>query len=361
MAQDSRVGIGIIGAGSIAELHLQTLHALAGDAEVVAIADVNLEAAHARAATHQIRRVYDSTDDLVRDSEVDAVIVALPNRWHADAAVAALSAGKAVLLEKPMAYNVAQAARIVEAQRSAKRPLMMAHQMRWTWPTLEAVRLMEQGALGRVYHAHAAWLRRKGIPGWGSWFTRRAEAGGGPVMDLGVHMLDLTLHLLGWPQPVAVSAATYAELGPRRKGIGGWGTPDWDGVFDVEDFAVALIRLEHGSTIELQASWAGHLETDNQPKVELLGAEGGVQLSTRGGHWRTEWHGHLVDIPLTPPAADEGDRVRMLRAFLDRVRRNDDSGADAEHGLLVMRTLAALYKSAETGREVRLAEIPLTV
>ncbi len=254
MGQNDEIRLGFIGAGNIGRVHLETFEKVEG-ARLYAIADVDGQLAHARAAQFGISKVHESVDALVEDANVDAVVIGVPNRLHAELAIQALAAGKHVLLEKPMALNAEQAKQIVRAHQQAGTVLMIPHQMRWQWVSQEIRRQVEQGAIGRVYFAKTGWLRRKGIPGWGTWFTRKDQAGGGPLIDIGVHMLDLALYLMCNPKPVTVFGSTYAEFGPKKKGIGDWGTPNWDGYFDVEDLASAQIRMEDGSTLTLEVSW----------------------------------------------------------------------------------------------------------
>ena len=158
-------------------------------------------------------------------------------------------------------------------------------------------------------------MRRKGIPGWGTWFTQMGKSGGGPLIDLGVHMLDLSLYLMGNPKPVSVYGATYAEFGPRKKGIGSWGAPNWDGQYDVEDLATALVKFDNGATLSLDVSWAALIETDNQPYVQLLGSEGGAySWNEREAVCRN--FDREADMDLTVPEFDEGPRVTYGETFL---------------------------------------------
>src|SRR5205823_13415468 len=138
-------------------------------------------------------------------------------------------AGKDVLLEKPMALHAADAVRIAQAQKESGKILMVGHQMRFRWWVRQAKQRIENGDLGEIYYAKCGWFRRKGIPAWGTWFTQKAVSGGGPLIDIGVHLLDLTLWLMGNPKPVSVSGATFAAFGPKKCGIGSWGAPNWNG------------------------------------------------------------------------------------------------------------------------------------
>lgn len=354
MDRAGKIRIGLIGAGNIGAVHVQGFQKLPQECEVAAISDVNAQLAAARAQEYGIPRVYDSSDALIESEDIDAVVIGVPNRFHAPLAVKALEAGKHVLLEKPMAVDLADARRILQASRESKAVLMIAHQMRWEAVPLQIKEQVERGELGRIYTAKTGWFRRKGIPGWGTWFTRKDMSGGGPLIDIGVHMLDLALHLMGNPKPVSVSGATYAEFGPHRKGIGGWGKPNWDGYFDVEDLATALIRMEDGSTLTLEVSWAVHMDTDNRPFIHLMGSEGGATYRGSTGKLLTEKFNRPLETELITPENDEGSRMRMVRHFLECIREGKEPLTSAITGYTNNLVLDAIYESSRKGEEIRL-------
>ena len=235
------VRLGVLGAGFIGRIHLRCFSNIEG-VELAGLFDVDKELAAKAAEEYQVEKIYDSSDVIIEDEDIDAVVLGVPNKIHKPLAIQALKAGKHVLLEKPMALNGTEAREIYQAQQQSGKLLMMAHQMRWTWTNREIKKIIQKGALGKIYNVKVGWFRRKGIPGWGSWFTRMAESGGGPLIDIGVHMLDLSIFLMGNPKPISVYGSIYAEFGPRKEGLGTWGTPNWDGFYDVEDLATALIR-----------------------------------------------------------------------------------------------------------------------
>lgn len=346
--------IGIIGAGNIGKVHISQFRKLTEWCDIVGITDVNAALAKETATEYRISQIYDTADDLVSSPDVDAVIIAVPNRFHAPLALQALQAGKHVLLEKPMGINAAAARDIVKAGKASGKTVMVAHQMRWESVPLQIKEQVDRGELGRIYTAKAGWYRRKGIPGWGTWFTRKEMSGGGPLIDIGVHLLDLALHLMGNPKPVSVSGATYAEFGPRRKGIGAWGTPDWNGTYDVEDLATALIRMEDGSTLTLEVSWAVHMDTDNQPFVHLMGSEGGASYRGNKGKLLTEKFNRPLETELITPEGDEGERLRLSKHFLTCVREGQEPWTSAMTGFTSNLVLDAIYESSRTGKEIQL-------
>lgn len=353
MAVRDKLRIGLIGAGNIGNVHLNEFGKLKDDCEFVAITDAYLPMAESRAKQHGVANVSPSAEELIARPDVDAVIIGVPNQHHAPLAVQALQAGKHVLLEKPMALNAAAARDIVRAQRSAGKTLMIAHQMRWEWMAQQVKKRTDAGELGRIYTAKTGWYRRKGIPGWGTWFTRMDQSGGGPLIDIGVHMLDLALYLMGNPKPVSVSGATYAEFGPRKKGIGTWGTPNWDGIYDVEDLATALIKMEDGTSLTLEVSWAVHMDTDSKPFIHLMGTEGGAAIKGAShGKFLTEKFDQPMEVELNAPANDEGGRIRLSRHFIECVREGKEPITSAMSGFTNNLILDAIYESSRTGREV---------
>ncbi|UOF88731.1 Gfo/Idh/MocA family oxidoreductase [Fodinisporobacter ferrooxydans] len=351
MSNDSEIRIGLIGAGNIGKVHLEVFEQVKG-ASIVAIHDAFLPLAEQRAQQYGIQNVHDRVENLIHDDRLDAVIIGVPNTFHAPLAIQALEASKHVLLEKPMALNSAAAKDIVRAERASGKIAMIAHQMRWQWNTIQLKEQIEKGALGSIYGAKTGWLRRKGIPGWGTWFTRNSESGGGPLIDLGVHMLDLALYLMGNPKPISVSGSTFAEFGPRKKGIGTWGKPDWNGYFDVEDLAMAFIKMDDGSTLSLDVSWAVHMDTDNQPFVHLMGSEGGASIVGNSAKLLTEIFDRAVDVPLNQPADDEGDRVRLSRHFIECIRECKTPISSVLTGLANNLIIDAIFESSRSGKEV---------
>lgn len=342
---------GIIGAGNIANVHMNILKQIP-NVEIVAVTDTYLPLAQSRAQEYEIATVHASPDALIQDDSLDAIIIAVPNQWHAPLAIAALEAGKHVMLEKPMGINSATAKQILQAERASGKVLMVAHQMRWEWLALQVKQQIESGALGNIYQVKAGWMRRKGIPGWGTWFTKMEESGGGPLIDLGVHLLDLSLHLMGDAKPVSVFGSTYAEFGPKKKGIGSWGRPDWNGLYDVEDLASAMIKLDNGATLTLDVSWAVHMDTDSQSFIHVMGSEGGASLTATGGKLLTEVFDQTVDLDLVKPEEDEGERVRMARHFVECIQEGKRPITSAWTGYTNNLIIDAIYESSRTGHEV---------
>jgi predicted dehydrogenase len=354
LGTQEKIRIGLIGAGNIANVHLQEFGKLKDQCEIVAITDTFLPLAKQRAEQYGIGIVSASPEELILREDIDAVIVAVPNQAHAPLTIFALEQGKHVLVEKPMGLNSAAAKDIVRAQKRTGKTVMVAHQMRWEPLSLQVKEQIDRGELGKIYTAKTGWYRRKGIPGWGTWFTQQGQSGGGPLIDIGVHMLDMAFFLMGEPKPVSVYGATYAEFGPRKKGIGNWGKPDWNGVYDVEDLATAIIKMEDGSSLTLEVSWAVHMDTDNSPFLHLMGSDGGAVIRGNEGKFVTERFDQTVDVQLVAPVEDEGARVRMSKHFLDCIRAGKTPWTSAETGLRSNLIIDAIYESSRKGGEVKL-------
>jgi predicted dehydrogenase len=352
MKMNDKIRLGIIGAGNIGNVHINMFKQLSADVDIVAVTDSYNPLAQLRAAEYGIPKCYMTSEELIQDPDIDAVVIGVPNQWHAPLAVQALRAGKHVLLEKPMALDVPSAREIVRAQRETGKVLMIPHQMRWEWLPLQVKQQVDNGALGEIYNAKVGWFRRKGIPGWGTWFTKREESGGGPLIDIGVHMLDLAFFFMGNVKPISVFGSTYAEFGPKKRGIGTWGTPNWDGSFNVEDLATAMIKMDNGSTLTIEVSWAVHMDTDSKHFIHLMGSEGGASIRGNQGKLLTETFDRATEVELVTPEKDEGGRIRASRHFIECIREGKEPTTSAMSGLTNNLILDAIYESSRTGHEV---------
>lgn len=354
------VRVGVVGAGTIAQrLHLPTLGKIDG-ARVVALAEPNAERARECAGQFDIARTYGDYREMLAGGGLDAVLVITPNALHAPVTLAALEAGCHVLVEKPMAANGDEARRMADAAAARGKVLTINFPRRFA-PLYEgARRLVADGELGEVYQATATLVRRAGIPGYGSWFTTAALSGGGALLDIGVHILDIALWILGEPEVVAVSATTSDRLGRAGRGLGQWGVDRGaEGPFDVEDTVLAHLRCADGLAIALDVTWAAY--APNSAGLRLLGTRGGavVNEGSRQGESSLEVFTDGPEGPLTTrpdlpeQALSAGEAV--LRGFLDSVRTGAPPPVPAAAGVRLARLCDAIYASARAGREVRLA------
>lgn len=359
----SPLRVGVVGLGFAGETHLKSYLQIPG-VEVVALAGLEEAKLHQLGATYGVPHLYRDWQDLMARDDLDIVSVCTPNYLHAPIAIAALDLGRHVLCEKPLARTAAEAEAIVAAARRNRRVLQVAfnHRMRGDVQVLK--RYIAAGSLGRIYHAKASWMRRHGIPGMGSWFTSKEMAGGGPLIDLGVHVLDLALYLLDEPDVLSVSAATYAELGPRGRGARvGDDKLQVTTAFEVEDLATAFLRLRDGGTILLEASWATYSSAGDDFGVALYGSEGGAEIKVRNYNWEDTLR-IFTDVAGVPaeisPRLSKGEgHLGIVRDFIAAIRSGDWAAHDGSGGLYRARIIDACYASALRGREVTLGEIGL--
>jgi predicted dehydrogenase len=319
-------------------------------AEVVAVADTDPARLQQKADELGVKGRYADLDAMLASEKLDVVAIATPNKFHKPLTIKAFKAGCHVLCEKPMAMNAAEGREMLAAAKQAKRRLMINFSFRFTDQSWALKREVETGLLGEIYFGRTVWLRRRGMPGFGGWFGQKALSGGGPVIDLGVHRLDLALWLMGYPRPTWVLASTYDHLAKAK-------AAKEKKAFDVEDLGVALIKFANGATLELEASWAGNIERNEEMHTRLLGTQGGLVQQNIGEGYQfeaaihLERDGRLYDMKLHPPVP--GVRGAMYH-FIDSIVAGTPHTATGEEGLIVMELLDAIYASARKGAPVRI-------
>ena len=339
--------LAIIGVG-IGRQHLRGALGVPG-VRIRALCDVDVARAGALAEEFELQgtKIVADYRDLLEIEDLDAVSVCVPNALHASISVACLSAGLHVLCEKPLATNAADAQLIVDAARDNGRACMVGQLLRFR----DDVRALKKraGEIGTPYYARALARRAHGIPKWGSWFTQNQLSGGGPLIDTGVHVIDLTWWLAGSPRPLSASATTYNALGPRKIGLGMGGIGDPDGIFDVEDLAAGLIRFEGGLSIHFESSWALYAERDAR-YCHIHGTEGALL-------WNDEPRVITADGTVEAMPHAPGDAWQAeLEHFVSSIRNGIAPQPDAAAGLTMMKMLDALYRSAREGREIEISE-----
>lgn len=347
------VTVGFIGAGNICRNHMKQARAL--ELNMAGVADVNPAAMEAAKKDFGIDKSYEDYHDLLKNKEIQGVIIGTPNKFHMEQAVAALEAGKHVLLEKPMAMNVKESDAIIAAMKKSGKIVQMGMVNRFRASTQTLKNFIAAGRCGNIYAGQAFWYRRRGIPGFGGWFTTKSMSGGGALIDIGVHLLDLSLYLMDFPKPVAVSGMTYniwKELESYTY-TSMWGKPTPGGKKDVDDFAFGLIRFEDGQTLQLNVSWALNVDAGAETGVRIFGDKGGVQL--RGfdePSLTSEEAGHLIDIK--PHFKPNEPFLEAMRHFAECIEGKHAPMPTAEQGRTVQLILDAIYRSSEERREVRL-------
>jgi predicted dehydrogenase len=348
-----RLRCGVIGTGAIGLEHLTSL-SQCPRATAVAVAESNPARAKEATERFKIPRSYSDYRELLDQADIDAVTIALPNYLHAPVAIEALKARKHVMLEKPMAMNAKEASKVIDTAMKMKRTLMVGQNQRFTRSSQLAKMLVQRGDLGDIYHARCFWLRRNGIPRIGSWFTQKKLAGGGCTYDIGAHVLDNCLHLIGDFEAATVLGHTHSKFGARGLGDGGWGKGEIDAAktFDVEDYGVALIKLKSGRTVNFEVSWAAHQPSDGREHgVDLLGTLAGLSLfparlfrNGPSGYETIQLGGLKVPLP--------EDRIQH---FVNCIIEGKKPMVTLEESLKVQQILDAIYSSAASGKEVRFA------
>lgn len=303
------VSVAIVGAGSIGQKH--ALAAKAAGACVGYVIDPDQQRAKALADEIGAEHATDVAAAL-GDPAVDSIVVCVPNCFHKDLAIEAMQAGRHVLLEKPMALNESECQEVNDVAEATGRVLQLAFVHRYTGVGQVAKQVVAAGTLGTVYHAKAHLHFRRGVPGLGKWFTNRRLSGGGALIDVGVHLVDLAMHVLDFPEVESVSGQVYAKFGSKMDRYvydNMWaGPPNLQGVFDVEDSAHAFVRFANGSTLDLHVAWAGNFPETSVPTsmMGFFGERGGITFELFGDHVNQSFEeaGALVDTRLTVPDTD---------------------------------------------------------
>lgn len=346
----------VIGLGWAGQQHMDAYATLPG-VELVAIAGMEDGPRAELGEKYGVTRLYRDWHELVEDGGIDVVSVAVPTFLHAPIAVGALEAGIHVLSEKPIARTADEAQAMVDAAHTADRVLEVAfnHRRRGDIEALKAA--IDAGQIGRPYHARAIWLRRAGIPALGSWFTNREMAGGGPLIDIGVHVLDYALHLFGEPTVTAVSAVTHSELGSRGRGGAAGNKQDVGSAYEVEDLASLLLRLEGGGSIVLETSWAAYRPAGDEFGITIYGTEGGADLRVvdyAPAGELTIFTGEGEATSDVNVAADPGrGHLAVVETFLEHVADTANwAQYDGSRALDRARVIDAAYESARRGAEV---------
>lgn len=363
----NRVGVGVIGCG-IGKWHVEG-YRRDPRADIIALSGLDTDRCTEIATECDVPNLYEDYHQLLERTDIQAVSIAVPNFLHVPVGLDAIAAGKHVLMEKPLARNEAEGAQLVRAADEAGIVLGMAFNRR-TRSDMEVLkRHIEQGGLGRIYHAKAFWRRRAGIPGMGTWFTSKERAGGGPLIDLGVHVLDMVLWAMGEPEIVSVSGATYAELGP--KGIGGWQWSRFPAAasngYEVEDLGIGFLRTSDGATIFLEASWAAHTSDTDEFGIYLIGDNGGAELHVKDYASSdtlklfSAVEGVSFDsMPRLPTKPQGAGHAEIISTFLDAIIEGHPMSPSGEEGLSRTRILDAIYRSSQEGREIELSPLLAT-
>ena len=347
--------VGVIGTGGISGVHLGG-YSRNPNVEIYALCDINEKNLARRAEEYKVSRTFTDYREMLALPELDAVSVCTWNSAHAECAIAALRAGKHVLCEKPMALNTAQAEEMEKAAKESGKLLMIGFVRRFGNDCAVLKDFIDGGSFGDIYYAKAQYLRRKGCPG--GWFGDKSRSGGGPLIDLGVHVIDLCRYLMGGPQPVSVYGATFSKLGDRRhiKDARGYSSTvvSKDDIFDVEDMATALIRFDNGAVLSVEASFSLNIEKD-VGNIELFGTKAGCKLDPELTIF-TDMNDYLANVKLSQSTALSFDGLfdNEINHFVECIETGKPCRNPAKDGVTLMKILDGIYESARTGHEVLL-------
>lgn len=352
--KENKVKVGIIGLGAIGAVHTEAYRQTPG-AEIKALCDISPARLDEIGNKHNVSARFNDYRDLLK-SEVEAVSICVGNALHREVALAALKAGKHILLEKPMAMNAAEAAAIARAGRQYGK-IIQVGMVRRQYRAVQVARdYVQKGLFGEIYHLRCCLIRRRGIPGLGGWFTTKAASGGGPLIDIGVHWFDAAMHISGLWKPTAVSAMNFAKFGAdmrKYRYVSMWaGPPKYDGVCDVEDYSAGLVRFGKKAAMIFEIAWAANMEESSY--IEVLGDKGGARLFDGKPLAICTEHNDMIANVM--PLFNNADNAFRDQAgiFIRACRGQCPPAATAEEGLTVMKLIDAVYASGKLGREVRI-------
>ena len=355
-----KVKVGIIGCGGIANgKHMPSLSKI-DEVEMVAFCDIVVERAEKAAEQYGVEgaKVYEDYTELLKDESIEVVHVCTPNRSHSFISVAALEAGKHVMCEKPMAKTYAQAKEMYDASVRTGKKLTIGYQQRWRGDSQYLKQVCQNGELGDIYYARAIALRRRAVPTWGV-FLNEYEQGGGPLIDIGTHALDLTLWLMDNYKPKMIVGTKYKKLGDQTQTANAWG--DWDPEKNtVEDSAFGFIVMENGATISLESSWALNIADPNEAVTLLAGDKAGADMLNGLRINYVKNNRQVVETPdfKTGGVAffegrGNGSPAELeAKAWINAVINDTEPPTKACQALVVTQILEAIYKSAATGKPV---------
>lgn len=353
--------VGIIGCGGIAMgKHLPAMKSL-GYFTIAAFCDLKEERAVKAKEAYGTEDAMVCTDyqELLKDQSLTAVYVLTPNKSHSHISIVAMHAGKHVMCEKPMAKTAKEAEEMVRTARTTGKILTIGYQNRYRADAVYLKRACKNGDLGEIYYAKAHAIRRRAVPTWGV-FLNEEEQGGGPLIDIGTHALDLTLYMMDNYEPECVMGSVYKKLGQQTETANAWG--DWDrDKFTVEDSAFGFIKMKNGATIYLEAAWAlNSLEVD-EAKTSLCGTKAGADMKDGLRINTVKYNKQIIEKPALDAAgvafydgdADDEETAEQ-RTFYEAVMLGKDLVVKPEQALVVTKILEAIYESGKNGKAVYL-------
>lgn len=342
-----KIRVGIIGAGNIAEVaHLPAYTKHADLVEVVALCNTAAGKTKELADKFSVPYIFDNHKDMLAKCDLDAVSVCVPNKFHASAAIDTLNAGCHVLCEKPPAMNYQEALEMYETAKKNDRILAFNFHYRHSSEVKTLKDMIDRSMFGEIYSARVQALRRRGIPGWGN-FTNKELQGGGPLIDIGIHMLDTAMYLMGFPEPDYVAAGTHQRIG-NRPGIGLMGNWNHES-FTIEDSAFGFIRFKNGATLNLETSFALNTKEESLMNVHLFGEKAGASVFPLQVYTETETALTNMEFPNLQSIDKWHDSIFD---FVDSCVQGRQPISKAKEGIIIQQIIDAMYRSSETGKPV---------
>lgn len=347
-----KLKVGVIGAGSLSEAHLDAYKNNL-NVELAAVCDLVEERAVEKAKMYAIENVYTDYQEMLKDPELDAISVVTWNNTHKEISVAALEAGKHVLCEKPLCMNYEEALEIKAATKRTDKQFMIGYVRRHASSIAILKEFIDKGSLGEIYYAKASNLRRLGNPG--GWFSDKSRSGGGPLIDIGVHVIDLLWYLMGRPKVKTVTANTYNKLGNRSNinSLSFYKAADYSPENNVEDLANALIRFDNGASLMVDVSFTLHAKQDQSSAI-IFGDKGGAEIDPQLVMVREENNIIYNCAPqIDHPSFNFADGFQNeINHFINCCLTGEQPIGDIDDGLEMMKILTAIYESAEKKREI---------
>lgn len=369
--KNGKLQVAVIGCGGIAnQKHFPALKSQADKCEIAAFCDILVDRAERAAKEYGAEgaKVYEDYKELLKNSEIDVVHVCTPNVAHCPITVAAFEAGKHVLCEKPMAATTEDAQKMMDAWRKSGKKFTIGYQNRFRTDSQMLKRTCEEGKLGEVYFAKAHAVRRRAVPTWGV-FPDKSKQGGGPLIDIGTHSLDITLWCMDNYKPVSVMGSVFEKLGHLPEAAEGNMFGPWDtDTYEVEDSAFGFIKMENGATIFLEAAWALNVKDSREAATTLCGTKAGAEMiggmstegydlvinETTGGILTEEHISDAGAIAFFEGSNSGSDATKECRQWLEAILNDTEPLVKPEQAFVVTQILDAIYKSAAEGREIKL-------
>ncbi|MBR5314620.1 MAG: Gfo/Idh/MocA family oxidoreductase [Clostridia bacterium] len=353
------IKVAVIGCGTIANSAHIPSYMNCPDAEIKYFCDIIPERAKAAVEKYGCGIAVTDYHDIVNDPEVTAVSICTPNKVHSTISIDFLRAGKHVLCEKPAAINLDEALKMQQVQHETGMTLNIGVVNRFNVPVNMIKKYIEDGKLGNIHHVYASFRSHRSIPGLGGAFTTKAIAGGGVLIDWGVHFVDIVMYCTGDPTPITVTGDTFSALGkniPNYVYNKMWaGPPILDGIYDVEESCTGIIRTA-GPTITLHGAWAQNIN-NREMYIDFMGDKGGIRLEYgKGFTYYTAEDGKLIE---EVPEIDTSNLFaemfqNEINAFVKCTQTGEKLASHIDNAIISAKILQGIYDSAEQRKEIRL-------